>query len=135
MILSDAFSRSPEHQHQNDNNLNINLIGFTPKTEAIITLAQIKDLEHKELREILAYGWSQDRRHVTKHLRQYWPFRDELTYDENYIMKGNAVLVPSRARDYITKCLHLAHQGLAKMLLSAKYNVFWPSMRQDLTKQ
>ena len=133
MILADAFSRSPEHQHQNDITININLICFTPKTEAIITLAQSEDLEHKELKEILASGWPQDRRHVNKYLRQYWPYRDELTYDDTYIMKGNAVLVPSRARDYIIKRLHEAHQGLAKMLITAKDNVFWPAMRQDLT--
>ena len=81
----------------------------------------------------MASGWPQDRRHVTKYLRQYWPYRDELTYDDTYIMKGNAVLVPSRARDYIIKRLHEAHQGLAKMLITAKDNVFWPAMRQDLT--
>ena len=61
MILADAFSRSHEHQHQNDITININLICFTPKTEAIITLAQSEDLEHKELKEILASGWPQDR--------------------------------------------------------------------------
>ena len=66
MILADAFSRSPEDKHQNDNTLNINLICFTPKTEAIITLAQNEDLEYKELGEILVSGWPHDRRHVTK---------------------------------------------------------------------
>ena len=54
---------------------------------------------------MLTYNWPQDRRYVTKHLRKYWPFRNELTYDENYIMKGNAVIVSYRAREHTTKRL------------------------------
>ena len=66
-------------------------------------------------------------------LREYWPFRDELTMDENHIYIGRATIVTLPSLPYVLKHLHDTHQGVVKMLLRARDSIYWPGLRSSLT--
>ena len=50
-------------------------------------------------------GRPTDRRHLSASIREYWPFREELTLDESHIYKGRTTIVSLTSRPYVLKNL------------------------------
>ena len=50
-----------------------------------------------------------DKIQLPQNLREFWPYRDELTYENNMVIKGNQILIPTSLRPDILKDLHISH--------------------------
>ncbi|XP_077519760.1 uncharacterized protein LOC144129452 [Amblyomma americanum] len=65
-------------------------------------------------------------------MQVYYPFRDELTVEDDFIYKGLRLLVPMSLRREIKEKLHAAHMAIESCLRRARKCVFWPRMNAEL---
>ena len=70
-------------------------------------------------------GWPQRHTNVPRIARNYWDFRDELSINNDLLMKGE--------RDSIMEDLHKSHEGINKAMSLARTCMYWPGMEADLT--
>ena len=78
-------------------------------------------------------GWPQRHTNVPRIARNYWDFRDELSIDDDLLMKGERVVIPTSCRDSIMEDLHKSHEGINKAMSLARTCVYWPGMEADIT--
>ena len=64
-------------------------------------------------------------------MKSYWPFRDELVIDNDIILKGDRVIIPTIMQTEILNKI-IAHQGIEKMKLGTKTCVFWNDIITDI---
>ena len=93
---------------------------MTAQTETLLILHKNEDEIQSILENLIKHGWPNDRKHVPKELKPYWPYRDELINANGLIFKGTAASIPEKAIPKIVEKLHRSHMGLEKMLLLAK---------------
>ena len=77
-------------------------------------------------------GWPQRHTNVPRIARNYWDFRDELSINDDLLMKGERVVISTSCRDSIMDDLHKSHEGIKAMSL-ARTCVYWPGMEADVT--
>ena len=137
--LPDTFSRQP--LSENNEKLFDKQISYTRFSEPRLALIKKETKDEKQLQyvcTIIKNGWPTERRILPQNLREFWPYRDELTYENNMVIKGNQILIPKSLRSDILKDLHIPHLGIVKTNLLAKTCVYWPKMTkeiQDLTEE
>ena len=71
---------------------------------------------------------------VPKELQPYWTFREELTIEDGFILKGTRIVIPSMKCEAVLKLIHEGHLGLSKCKLYAKETVYWPGLNDQLDK-
>lgn len=64
-----------------------------------------------------------------------FPSRDELTTDEDIIMKGQKIVVPESLRSEYITIIHRGHPGLEATKRRPRGIVFWLSLNKDIENQ
>ena len=77
-------------------------------------------------------GWPRRTGSVPAEVKPFWGFRDELTMEDNIIMRGNRAVIPASLRSDYLKALHKGHPGIESTKRRARESVFWPSLNQDV---
>ena len=67
-------------------------------------------------------------------LRFYWTFKEELTTEDGFILKGTQIVIPAKKCEVVLKLIHEGHLGLNKCKLHAKETVYWPGLNDQLEK-
>ncbi|UYV79770.1 K02A2.6-like [Cordylochernes scorpioides] len=57
-----------------------------------------EDQELQELKNLILYGWPNYKSAVPESCKKYWPYRDELSTNEDLIFKGSRVFIPLSRR-------------------------------------
>ena len=101
--------------------------------EGIISLDDIRsfgksDPSYSMLNNQIAKGFSTSRRTVDPLIREFWEVRHRLSSERGVVMVDQRLVIPSKLRDHVLKCLHSAHQGVAGMKARASQTVYWPGM-------
>ena len=101
------------------------------------TLQKIKQSAEEDdvyaaLKRQIASGWPSDPAVLPEELQSYLPFADELVTLNNFIYKGNRILIPTGARQWIMERVHRSHIGINGCLRRAREVVFWPGMTTQL---
>ena len=113
----------------------INLVHFSQERVQELRDKTARDPILAPLRDLIISGWPDTFKQVTKPLRPYWSYRDELSIEDGIILKGSEqVLIPAAMQEYILDALHAGHQGRDKCQLRAKRSVFWNGINNDITK-
>ncbi|XP_031332739.1 uncharacterized protein K02A2.6-like [Photinus pyralis] len=66
------------------------------------------------------------------HLVRFGINQSEFTIQNDCILRGNRVVIPSILRKRILKDLHCAHFGIARMLSLARSVCWWPGIDEDI---
>lgn len=77
-------------------------------------------------------GWPDNSTLLPMLLRPYYPYRDELTTQNNLIFKAQNILIPPNLRADTLKKLHQSHQGIEKTKRLARESIFWPGMNSQI---
>lgn len=103
-----------------------------------VVQAAAKDPDYQLLlAKVTAGDWHPHRAQELICLRQYYGVRDRLsasqgmvtyTYDQGSVR----LVIPEALRRRVASILHAGHQGLDRMLRSARQSVYWPGMEGDL---
>ena len=86
------------------------------------------------LKYTIQKGWPSTIKELPSKIQPYWTFREELTIEDDLILKGTRIVVPSAKKVEILKLIHEGHLGLTKCKLRAKESVYWPGLNDQLEK-
>ena len=65
-------------------------------------------------------------------LRPYLSIAEELTIENNLLMRGSRIVIPSSLRKDILNKIHAGHQGITKCRERARQSVWWPGISKEL---
>lgn len=132
--LADGLSRfpSPTNNHNIDLDIQVNLVRFSTESKVEIQHNTCVDPVLNVLTEIITSGWPNNQKEVPTCIRPYWTFRDQLSIDNGFVLKGQQIVIPSNLRNKIIQQLHTAHLGQEKTKLLARDCVYWPNINRDI---
>ena len=129
--IADAFSRiSPQPTSGNNQLPQLDIHHVTKSLPASpARLQQIReedahDFNMSKLKEMVYKGWPDKREKCPKALHDFWYFRDELTIEDELILKGDRIIIPPSLRQEMFQIIHQGHLGQEKCLLRARTCVF-----------
>ena len=98
--------------------------------DTTIKLAHIKDHvsadpELQQLIHLTSDGWPNDRSKVLSVCSLYWNFRDQITYSDGVVIKGEQTFMPKAMQ---LEMLNSSHLGIEKCKRRACDIMYWPGM-------
>ncbi len=81
-------------------------------TQNTIRSAMESDPVMKELKTTIREGWPETKDHLPVKIRDYFPFREELTLQNGLVFKGERLVVPASAREEMKAKIHASHIGI-----------------------
>ena len=79
--------------------------------------ATCQDCNLQELKELFVVGWASSHKKVPKSCQSYFGCREDLIFFHDFIMKGEAIVVPKQLRAEILRRVHdTAHMGIEACL-------------------
>ena len=137
MLLADALSCLPSRTDtQIKLNLRVDAISMSAFTRRHLTKVAAEtqwDPILSKVHRLTLNGWPNRCTNIPRITRNYWDFRDELSIEDDLLMKGERVIIPPSCRDAIMDDLHKSHTGINKALALARTCVYWPGMEADET--
>ena len=137
MPLADALSHLPSRTDTEIQfKLKVDAISMSAFTRSCLTKIAAETQQDPILltvHRLTLNRWPDKCRHVPRITRNYWDFHDELSIENDLIMKGEWVIIPPSCRDSIMDNLHKSHAGINKALTLARMCIYWPSLEADVT--
>jgi len=100
--------------------------------QEIRTIAD-QDLIYQKLKKQIIEGFPERKSQLDENLAEYWNVREELFIsDDQFIMKGNRLLIPKKLRPKILKEIHAGHRGREACKARARLVVYWPRIDHDI---
>ena len=91
-----------------------------------------QDQSYQTLKSIITEGFPDQKTSLPDLLKQYWSIRDRLSIDDDLIVYGCRLLIPTSLRATLLSRLHDAHQGIARSQARARLTIYWPGIDQDI---
>ena len=93
----------------------------------------LKDMELNILKDTVSRGWPENKRQINPGITQYWNFRDEISYFDGLLLKGEKVIVPRSMQKAIIEQIHQkSHLGINKCINRLKDVFFWSGMSAQI---
>lgn len=136
-VNADFLSRFPVDEPVAEEAKEANYLNFiaTRKNKVVdanaIRIESRRDLIISKVMECVRYEWSDS---LTKD-ENYIPFaskRNELSIEQDVLMWGYRVIIPSKLRQRLLNDLHSTHLGVVKMKSRARPCFWWPSLDKDI---
>jgi len=93
-----------------------------------------KDASLKTLMTLISAGWPNDKLQSPLCVREYWPYRDELSTQNGLVFRGTRIIIPHSVRTEMTARAHCSHLGIQYTINTARDIMYWPRMTADLTE-
>ena len=90
------------------------------------------DEQYQLLKRQIKEGWPENARELSRDLKEYHTFLDELTTVDDLIYKGSQVVVPVPARPQMLERIHSSHIGINGCIRRAREVLFWPGMTTQI---
>ena len=136
MHLADPLSRFSTHNVQDNNKeevqgLKVNICDITSVKN--VTLDQFKkhtasDEDFKLLKMYVMYGWPSAQQDCVEQLRSYFTFKEEISFLDGLLFKGNRLIVPKALRNKTLEVIHRSHMGITKTQERARTSFYWPGL-------
>lgn len=134
IILADYLSRNPlaemDHREIEINHVKNYRDQNLPIDIQEVALETQKDTVLHEVYKNILKGWPE--RCPLPQLLPYFNKRELLTIEQNCIILGERVVIPSSLHSQVLKLLHSGHPGIVKSKLLARSLVWWPEIEQDI---
>ena len=90
-------------------------------------------MELNILKDTVSRGWPENKRQINPRITQYWNFRDEISYFDGLLLKGEKVIVPRSMQKPIIEQIHQkSHLGINKCINRLKDVFFWSGMSAQI---
>ena len=138
-MLADALSRAylQTEQQENEEVTDYEVLSLLPITSNKLDelkQATAADNSLQRVYRATQSGWPTQSKHIHPELKQYFPFRDEMTSEDGVILKGHKIVVPSALRNEYVNLAHKGHIGIDATKRRARDVMFWPNMNSDIEK-
>ncbi|XP_060083209.1 uncharacterized protein K02A2.6-like [Ylistrum balloti] len=137
LILADTLNRAylekESRLEERSRILSVNIFGDIPDAQLDeIREATSKDTGLQSVIRLVLDGWPDDKNEVPSGALPYLDFRDVISYSDGILVKGEAIVIPSKLRSAMKDRRHSAHLGHDSMLRKARGTIFWPGMNSDM---
>ena len=95
--------------------------------------AMHKDQDLIKVTEWLSKGWPEER-NVRGELASYWKVKDELSYHNGLILRGERLVPPGTVRAVILQLGHSGHAGMSSTKRNIKQSFWWPGIDCEVDK-
>ena len=92
----------------------------------------LQDNEYQCLRQVIMKGFPDHRSQMPELCRRYWQVRHHLTIDDELIVYGCRLAIPSPMRRTILAELHRGYQGIVHTKQRASLTLYWPGINNDI---
>ncbi|XP_065178538.1 uncharacterized protein K02A2.6-like [Sycon ciliatum] len=92
------------------------------------------DPDYQRLVQYIMTGFPEKKSQMPESLQPYWNGHEHLSIDNDLVMKGPRLLIPTALRQHVLSDLHASHQGLTRTKSRARQIVFWPSISSDIER-
>ena len=89
---------------------------------------------YSSLHSLISTGAPEDKELWPPNLRIYYPHRHSLVPVGGVILLHDRPLIPVDLRQQVLNTLHAGHSGVTGMYARASSSVYWPNMRDDITR-
>ena len=113
----------------------IDMIQYLPVSEAtqgVIQQATESDATLRELKTTIRRGWPPTKEDVVASIRDYFPFREELSLQNGLVFKGERLVIPTSVREDMLSKIHASHIGIQGCLRRAREVLYWPGLNKDV---
>ena len=141
LVVPDALSRAPCGNLPSTRELEEEVTSYAqfitselPLTNSYLSKIkeeQIADSVCMQLIEFCNTEWP-DKSKLPGVLKAYYPFRGEIAYNNQLLMRGSRIIVPSCLRLEVLDFIHEGHQGIVKCRERAKQAVWWPGLATQI---
>ena len=99
-------------------------------------LQRIQDQQQQDptcssLIEYTTSGWPEPSK-LSRDTQPYYTVAGELTVNDNLLMRGSRIVIPTNLREELLGKIHAGHLGIQKCLLRAQESVWWPGITRDI---
>lgn len=132
-ILADTLSRVPlkvDKPVESTENV-FHITEKLPTDYKLIAKETLKDVILKKVLHFVLRGWNFDNI-KNDEIKCFYKIKDELTVENNCLLKGNKVVIPKSLKLKILKLLHKGHPGIVRSKLLARSYVWWNNIDKDL---
>ena len=91
-----------------------------------------QDLEYLALKKTILHGFPSTKADLPMSLKQFWSIKDQLNVDDNFIVYGCRLFIPSSLQPTILTRRHEADRGVSSSQLRARLTLYWPKIDQDI---
>ena len=88
--------------------------------------------EYQLFQKLVLNGFPAHRNQLQESCRRYWNAREHLSIDDNLIIHGCHLLIPTSMRRQVLLDLHESHQGSVCTKQRARMTVYWPGIDNDI---
>ena len=138
LVIADTLSRAylPEYP---DNSMSfkfeVNVISVLPisnsKLEQLQSMTQ-SDSALQQLMQLTLDGWPDHKSKVPTHCLPYWSFRDQISFSDGILFKGEKIIIPKAMQPEMLKLIHSSHLGMEKCKRRARDILYWPGMSSQI---
>ena len=124
--IAESFRRTPSQiaaLHQRED-LNIKLRDVFDSA--------LNDDVYQQLKSVILNGFPHTKAELPDVLKPFWNIRNDLAFDDNFIMYDCRLFIPTILRNRILLYLHDSHQGIARTKERARLAVYWPAIDRDI---
>ena len=128
----DSLSRAPDPSTSSDDDDSIYRVSFIeelPVNATMIKEATRKDTVLSRVKDLILNGWPACLNDSITDLQPYVLRRTELSSENNCILWGVRVVIPSKYQDYVLQELHKSHPGICRMKALARSYIGMASFR------
>ncbi|KAF7262143.1 hypothetical protein EG68_01620 [Paragonimus skrjabini miyazakii] len=84
------------------------------------------------LEEQIRNGWPDNARQLSELIRPYFKVRDELTTENDLVIRGERLLIPRAARKVTMQEIHRWHLGVRSSTRRVTDTVYWQGMTSHI---
>ena len=139
LLIADALSRSHTTNHtRSQSEDEIETIGLVIQDQSVtshfreIAEETAKDNVLQSVIRLISENWSFRKRRIPTEVFPFWSCKDQLSFNDGIIYRGDRIVVPVTLRKSLTEKLHQAHMGVESTLRRARTSLWWPGMNSQL---
>ena len=91
-----------------------------------------EDEEYQGLKQLIKAGFPDKKSKLPESLQKFCAVKEGLTIDDDLVVYGCRLLIPTNLRPTMLTRLHEAHQGVSRSQARARLTFYWPGIDQDI---
>ncbi len=98
----------------------------------IIRVHTERDDALQALKTTVLAGWPDEKEKTSHLIREFWPYRDEISVQNGILYRGQKVIIPRSLRAEMLKRIHSSHIGGDACYRQARDTLYWPGMQAEI---
>ena len=138
LIIVDTLSRAYLSE-QPDNSMSfkfeVNVISTLPISHSKLEQLQLmtqSDSALQQLMQLTMQGWPEHKANVPTLCLPYWSFRDQISFGDGILFKGEKIIIPKAMQPEMLKLIHSSHLGIEKCKRRARDILYWPGISSQI---